>query len=355
MLQRIRLIPIRYVFVALIAVALAGLPSVVTNYQSVEWTYVLIYAIGILGLNILVGYSGQISLGHGAFMALGAYTTAILAHKYHINYLITIPIAGIVAGGVGFLLGIPALRLTSLYLALATFALAVVMPSVLKRPVELTNGVQGIILKPPHDPFGLVAANDLDSTQGITSDVWLYYLTLAIAAVLFWIAWNLLRNRPGRALKAIRDAEVAASASGINVSGYKTLAFGISAAYAGIAGSLYGLATSFVSPDAFPLSLSILLLVGAVIGGLASIPGPLIGGIFAFFLPIASSQWIPVPKEIQNSTPSIAYGILLILIMLFAPNGIVGLLRLGYAKLKLRIRGSEDRGTGQPGTEGSTI
>jgi branched-chain amino acid transport system permease protein len=351
----VRRLPISYGLVALAVIALAGLPSVATNYQSVEWTYVLIYAIGILGLNILVGYNGQISLGHGAFMALGAYTTGILVHKYHVNYLITIPLAGLLAGAVGFVLGIPALRLSSLYLALATFALAVIMPSLLKRPVALTQGTEGIILKPPQDPFGLVAANNNDPTQGITSDVWLYYITLAIAIVLFWLSWNLLRNRPGRALRAIRDAEVAAAASGVNIPGYKTLAFAISAGYAGIAGSLYGLANSFVHPDEFQLSLSILLLVGAVIGGLASIPGPLIGGIFAFFLPIAAQQWIPVPQAIQNSTPAIAYGVLLILIMLFAPNGVVGLLRTGYAQLRRRIRGSDDLGAGHQAAEGTTI
>jgi branched-chain amino acid transport system permease protein len=353
MLQRIRRAPPRYWLVLVIAILFVGLPSVATNYQTFEWAEVLILAIAILGLNILTGYSGQISLGHGAFMALGAYTTAILVHRYDMNYLATIPIAGLLSGALGFVFGIPALRLSALYLALATFALAVVTPSLIKRPDKFTGGVQGIILPSPQPPFGLQ----------ITSEQWLYYLALGIAAVLFWLAWNLLRHRPGRAFRAIRDSEVAAAASGINLAGYKTLAFGLSAFYAGIAGSLYGLATAFVSPDAFQVSLSILLLVGAVIGGLASLPGPLVGGMFAFFLPILSQQWVPaqtwIPPQIasplEQAGPAVSYGALLILIMIFAPNGVVGLVTSGYQALRKRLRGAGERGSGQLPPDPQTV
>ena len=156
-------------------------------------------------------------------------------------------------------------------------------------------------------------------------------------------------------MRALRDGEVAAAASGVNIAGYKTLAFGISALYAGIAGSLFGLATSFVSPDTFPVSLSIQLLVGAVVGGLASIPGPLVGGIFAYFLPIESNQWVPsqswIPSQIasvvEKAGPAVTYGVVLILIMIFAPNGIVGLIVAGYSLLRRRLRGVADRETGQ--------
>jgi branched-chain amino acid transport system permease protein len=343
MLERIRLAPPRYWLVLVIAIFFVGLPSITSNYQTFEWAEVLILSIAIMGLNILTGYSGQISLGHGAFMALGAYSTAILVHRYHIDYLATIPIAGLLTGAVGFVFGIPALRLSALYLALATFALAVVTPSLIKRPDKFTGGVQGIILLPPQPPFGLQ----------ITSEQWLYYLALGIAAVLFWLAWNLLRHRPGRAFRAIRDSEVAAAASGINLAGYKTLAFGVSAFYAGIAGSLYGVATAFVSPDSFQVSLSILLLVGAVIGGLASLPGPLVGGIFAIFLPIISQQWVPaqtwIPSQIasaiEQAGPAVTYGALLILLMIFAPNGLVGLITSGHASLRKRLRGAGESGT----------
>ncbi len=344
----------RYVLLLLVALLSVGLPTVVSSFQSLEWAGVLILAIAIMGLNILVGYSGQISLGHGAFMAIGAYTTAILVNHNGMNYLVTIPLAGLLSGLVGFVLGIPALRLSPLYLALATFALAVVTPSLIKRPEALTGGVQGLELLPPDPPASLSAAfSVINGGQGMTSEQWLYYLCLAIAAVLFWLAWYLISRRPGRALRALRDGEVAAAAFGVNVPGYKTMAFGVSAFYAGVAGSLYGLATGFVSPDTFPVALSFQLLVGVVIGGLASIAGPIVGGIVTYWLPIVSSQfvsdqgWIPtqVSSVFVNAGPAVTYGALLILIMIFAPNGVVGLILSGYGRLRFRLRGVGDRQT----------
>jgi branched-chain amino acid transport system permease protein len=356
--------PPRYWLLLVAAVVFVGLPTQVTSFQSFEWAEVLIFAIAIMGLNLLVGYSGQISLGHGAFMALGAYTTAILVHRYNIDYLATIPIAGLLTGLVGFVLGIPALRLSPLYLALATFALAVITPSLIKRPEQLTLGVQGILLLPPQPPdwasslFGTVTGG-----PAMTSEQWLYYLCLVLAAILFWVAWNIVRRRPGRALMAIRDGEVAAAAFGVNVSGYKTVAFGLSAFYAGVAGSLYGIATGFVSPDTFPLSLSLTLLVGAVIGGLGSIAGPLFGGIFTFWLPIVSSQfvasqdWIPIQVStvFKNAGPAVTYGALLILIMIFAPNGLTGLILSGYSRVRSRLRGAGERTTGQLPPDPQTV
>jgi branched-chain amino acid transport system permease protein len=197
----------------------------------------------------------------------------------------------------------------------------------------------------------------------MTSDQWIYYITLGYALLLFWLAWNLVRHRSGRAMRAIRDGEVAAAASGINIAGYKTLAFGISALYAGIAGSLFGLATGFVSPDTFPVSLSIQLLVGAVVGGLASIPGPLLGGIFAYFLPIESNQLVPtltwIPSQIASTVikagPAVSYGVVLILIMIFAPSGFVGLITAAYTRLRRRLRGANDREAGQMPPDPQTI
>ena len=363
MLQRIRNAPPRYWLVVVIVLFFLGFPTVISSFQTSEWSQAIILAIAIMGLNILVGYSGQLSLGHGAFMALGAYTSAILAHRYKMDYLVTIPIAGLITGVVGFLFGIPALRLSPLYLALATFALAVVTPSLIKRPDELTGGVQGISLVPPDPPQFATDVYGFVTSTRMTSDQWIYYITVVYALILFWLAWNLVRHRAGRAMRAIRDGEVAASASGINIAGYKTLAFGISALYAGIAGSLFGLATSFVSPDTFPVSLSIQLLVGAVVGGLASIAGPLVGGIFAYFLPIESNQLVPtltwIPSQIASTVikagPAVSYGAVLILIMIFAPNGIVGLVTTGYGRLRRRLRGSGDRGTGQMPPDAQTV
>src|SRR6266571_1534928 len=364
MLTRLRNAPPRYLLVLVAVVFFAGLPTVISSFQASQWAQALIFAIAIMGLNILVGYGGQLSLGHGAFMALGAYTTAILVHRYRIDYLATIPVAGLLTGVVGFVFGIPALRLSVLYLALVTFVLAVVTPSLIKRPEGLTGGVQGILLAPPDPPgFASAAFSALAGGAPMTSDQWIYYLTLAIAVVLFWLAWNLVRHRPGRAMRAIRDGEVAAAASGVNVAGYKTLAFGISAFYAGTAGSLFGLAVGYISPDTFPVSLSIQLLVGAVIGGLASIPGPLLGAIFAYFLPIESNQWVPsqtwIPDQItstvKNAGPAVSYGVVLILVMMFAPNGIVGLVKAGYVALNRRLRGAADRETGQMPPDPQTV
>jgi branched-chain amino acid transport system permease protein len=364
MVTRLRQAPPRYWLVAALTLVLVGLPFIVTSFESSEWTLVLIFTIAIMGLNILVGYSGQISLGHGAFMALGAYTTAILVSRYHMNYLVTIPIAGVVSGVVGFLLGIPALRLSALYLALATFALAVVTPSLIKRPDKLTGGVQGILMVPPDPPqFAKDAFATLTNGPQMSSEQWLYYVSLLTGAVLFWVAWNMIRHRPGRAMRALRDSEVAAAASGINVAGYKTLAFGMSALYAGVAGSLYGMSTGYVSPDTFPVALSFQLLVGAVVGGLASIAGPLVGGAFVYWLPIASSQTISaqdwIPSQISNvfvkAGPAVTYGALLILIMMFAPNGIVGLAIAAYRALRSRLRGAGEGGTAQMPPDPHTV
>jgi branched-chain amino acid transport system permease protein len=361
--QRLRSAPPRNWLVLVAVLFLAGLPTVVTSFQASEWGGALILAIAIMGLNVLVGYSGQISLGHGAFMALGAYTSAILVHRYKLDFLVTIPIAGVLTGVVGFVFGIPALRLSALYLALATFALAVVTPSLIKRPAALSGGVQGILIIQPDPPQAAKDGFAAITGTPMTSDQWIYYVVLVCALLLFWFAWNMVRHRPGRAMRAVRDGEVAAAASGVNVAGYKTLAFGVSAFYAGVAGSLYALSTGFVSPDTFQVGLSIQLLVGAVVGGLASIPGPLLGAIFVYYLPIESNQWVPsqawIPAQIANTVvkagPAVTYGVVLILIMIFAPNGIVGLVNAGYSRLRRRLRGAGDRETGQMPPDPQTV
>jgi branched-chain amino acid transport system permease protein len=362
-LSGLRHAPPRYWLVLVVALFFAGLPTQVSSFSAGLWAHALIFAIAIMGLNILIGYSGQLSLGHGAFMALGAYTMAILVHRYHFDYLATIPIAGLLVGFIGFVFGIPALRLSALYLALATFALAVVTPSLIVRPDKFTGGNQGIILAPPDPPQFAKDAFAAVTGAPMTGDQWIYYVTLGVGALLFWLAWNLVRHRAGRAMRAIRDGEVAAAASGVNIAAYKTLAFGISACYAGIAGSLYGISTGFVSPETFPVTLSIQLLVGAVIGGLASTAGPLLGGIFVYYLPIESNQWVPsqawIPTQISSAVeragPAVTYGVLLILIMVFAPNGIVGLIRSGYGYMRSRLRGADDRGTGQMPPDPQTV
>src|SRR5712691_10317963 len=272
-----------------------ALPFMMSGFRVFQFTQVFIYAIALLGLNILTGYNGQISLGHGAFWAIGAYTTAIMIDRWNIGYGWTIPTAGVLCLVVGFLFGLPALRLEGLYLALATFALALSAPQILKYFEHWTGGSQGIVLSKPKAPWGLP----------LTRDQWLYYLSLAVLIVLFTLGRNLLQGRVGRALVAIRDNPIAAEAMGINSALYKSLAFGVSAAYTGVAGALSGLVVAFVAPDTFNVFLSITFLVGVVVGGLASISGSIFGALFIQFVP----NWA---QDISKAAPWAIYGIFLI-------------------------------------------
>jgi branched-chain amino acid transport system permease protein len=305
----------RLALAALGAVAL-GLPLVASGYHLFQFSQVLIYAIALLGLNLLTGYNGQISLGHGAFYAIGAYVTAILETQFGAPYWLTIAPAGALCFAAGFLFGLPALRLGGLYLALATFALAVATPQLLdyKAFDAWTGGVQGLQLAKPHAPFGLP----------LTSDQWLYLLCLACAAALFWAAANLVRGRVGRAIVAIREHPIAAQAMGVNTAFYKTMCFGVSALYAGVAGALGAVLVGFVSPDSFELGLSLSFLVGIVVGGLASIWGVLVGALFIEFVPNYADQLSDLFGDSAKALPAAVYGVLLIALMAAAPSGAAG-------------------------------
>jgi len=304
------------VVIAAIAVALV-LPFVLGSYHVFQMTLVLVYAIALLGLNMLTGYNGQISLGHGAFYAIGAYTAAILMDKAGLPYWATIPIAGAVCGVFGFLFGLPALRLEGLYLALATFALGVAMPQILKhKSIEhWTGGVQGIVILKPDPPAGLP----------LSQDQWLYLFTLAWVIVAFFIGWNLLRGRIGRAMIAIRDQPIAAKAMGVDTAMVKSLTFGVSALYTGVAGALGAIAIQFVAPDSFNIFLSITLLTGVVIGGLASISGAFFGALFVQFVP-------NIADKLSKAAPWAIYGVILIAFMYLMPAGVAGFLRLARAR-----------------------
>jgi branched-chain amino acid transport system permease protein len=309
-----------------LALAVAGacaLPWFISDYRTFQFTLAVNYAIAVLGLNILTGYNGQFSLGHGAFYAIGAYTAAIMMEHAGIPYYLTLPAAGLACLAAGFLFGLPALRLEGLYLALATFALSVATPQLLKYNAisPWTGGVQGVTITKPGPPFGLP----------ISQDSWLYYFSLAVMLLMFVCAWNLLRGRTGRALKAIRDNPIAASAMGVNTALYKSLTFGVSALYTGVAGALGAIAIQFVAPDSFNLFLSISFLVGLVIGGLASIPGAVFGGLVIVFIPNFAEQ-------VSKAAPWAIYGMFLILFMYFMPTGIWGFIRLLYAWLTKRRR-----------------
>ena len=302
-----------------LAVVVAVVPSFVSEFRAQQFAYVAIYLVAIIGLNVLTGYTGQISLGHGAFMAVGGYTTAILMADHGVKDIWTIPLAGLVAGTAGFLFGIPALRLSGLYLALATFAIAVSTPAVIKRFEGFTGGGTGINLFGIPELTASLTPIEIFGRELSFND-WLYYLSWSIALVGYVVAWLLLRGRSGRAFRAVRDSETAAQSSGVSLARYKTLAFGVSAAYAGVAGSLFAIATTYVNPDTFPIALSILLLVGVVVGGLGSLVGLIAGAIFIQFLP----SW---SQEVSKSpgAPSFVSGALLIALMFLLPMGVAGL------------------------------
>ncbi len=312
----------RRLVVPLVAFAVACvLPFVLGNYHVFQLTLVLVYAIALLGLNMLTGFNGQISLGHGAFYAIGAYTAAILMDKAGMPYWATIPIAGAVCGVAGFLFGLPALRLEGLYLAVATLALGVALPQILKHKSieEWTGGVQGIVILKP-DPPAWIA---------LDQDQWLYFFTLAWVVVLFVVAWNLLRGRIGRAMIAIRDQPIAAQAMGVNTALVKSTTFGVSALYTGVAGALGAIAIQFVAPDSFTFFLSITFVVGVVVGGLASISGAFYGALFIQFVP-------NIADKLSKAAPWAIYGVILIAFMYVMPTGVAGFIRLLRMKWRRR-------------------
>jgi branched-chain amino acid transport system permease protein len=317
-------------FLLFVAIVLV-LPSRVSDFRSLELAQIGIFFIAILGLNVLTGYTGVISLGHGAFMAVGAYTTAILVADHGVKDLYTIPVAGLVALAAGFAFGIPALRLSGPYLALATFGVAVSTPIVIKKFDGFTGGTGGINLFESPDLTGaFFGVHVLGRT--LTFNDWIYYLTWVIALALFVVAWTISVSPFGRALRAVRDNEIAATASGIWSASHKTVAFAISAFYAGIAGSLFAIHANSVSPGGFPADLSIQLLVGLAVGGLGTLAPLVAGATFLVYLP----QWA---QDLSKSpgAPAVIYGAVLIVLMVVVPGGAGGLLRRVASPLTTRL------------------
>jgi branched-chain amino acid transport system permease protein len=276
---------------AAIVVAVAFLlPHLVGDFRLFQFATVGVYFVAIVGLAILTGWSGQISLGHGAFMAIGGYTSAILVFHHQWADWKTIPVAGLVAGAAGLLMGVPALRLSGLYLALVTFALAVSVPSLIKKWESQTGGSSGLFLN-------------------LHTNTWLYRTVWIVAGVLFLAAWLLLRGKFGRALRAVRDSEIAAASSGINLAFVKTVAFGISAFYAGVAGSLLAITAAYVNPNSFPVNLSIYLLVGLVVGSLGGLASLLLGAAFVEYVQV----YAPDLVSKSPGVPTLTFGVALIL------------------------------------------
>jgi len=297
-----------------LVLAAACVPLLANDFQLFKFTNVLIYAIALLGLNTLVGYNGQISLGHGAFYAVGAYTAAVLTTHADVPHWAVIPIAGAVCLVAGLAFGLPTLRLGSMHLAMATFALAALPPILVKhKSIEhWTGGTQGIVLDPPPVPFGLP----------ISFDQWMYLLTLCVLVICFALAANLLHGRIGRAIVAIRDNPIAAEASGIHAAWYKTAAFGISAMFTGIAGALAALVLQYVAPGLFGIFLSFGFLIGVAIGGFATLSGAIYGAVFLqlIFLVVGATA-----RSMNTSNAFLIYGVILILVMRFMPGGVASL------------------------------
>ena len=305
-------------WVAALVLLAAALTFVGKGYVLFQGTMLLSYAIALVGLNILTGYNGQISLGHGAFYAVGAYTAAILMDKAGAPYWIAIPAAGIVSLGFGYAFGRPALKLKGLYLALATFTLGVVAPQLLKyKHLEhWTGGVGGIFLVKPEAPFGLP----------LNADQWFYLVTLVVTVALFLLARNMIDSGTGRAIRAIRDHDMAAESMGVDNRHYKSMAFGVSAAFTGVAGALAALAVQFVSPDSFTMFLSISLLVGVVVGGVGTLWGALFGAAFIMFVPT-------VAEKVSKDAAWGVYGVVLILFMFVMPGGVMSLIARARERL----------------------
>lgn len=295
----------------LLGLALATLlivtPIVAPSYLTFQLTGVMAYAVAAIGLNLIIGYAGQISLGHNAFFALGAYTAALSVAHLQVHYVVSVLIAAAVTFVVGFLAGFPAQRLKGLYLALITLVLAVSVSPVIKHFKAYTNGMSGLSVDRPTPP----------AWSGLTQDAWVYYVVLMFTAVCFFLARNFVAGSTGRALTAVRQAPLAASSMGVDVNGYKVLIFGLGSMFAGIGGAIFNFSIGFIAPDSFNLLLSVSFLAAIVVGGLGTVWGALVAGLFLQFVPSYAS-------DISNALAGAVYGGILIVCMFFMPKGIVG-------------------------------
>ncbi len=316
-----KLLAVKVVLVIVAAIVLYQLPLYYQEFRVRQFNEVIFLSVAVLGLGLLTGFNGQISIGHGAFFGIGAYTTAILVADHGWSYLATFPVAAVLAFVTGALVGVPALRIKGLYLALTTLAFATTFTLLIKKFSSITGGTQGKV----------VPRFQVPSWSNLTNDQFIYYLLLLMAAALFVLARNLVKSRVGRALIAVRDNEVAAEVVGVNLAAYKVMTFGLSAAFAGIAGSMSVMNTPFVDANSFTITKSIEFLAALVIGGAATIFGPIVGAFFVVFVPEFSS-------DINPALSQVIYGGLLIALMLVLPGGIIGGLKRLWAFVLRHVR-----------------
>jgi branched-chain amino acid transport system permease protein len=331
--------------------ALGALFLFITNVQddflALKWAQGVTLAVAILGLNIVTGYSGQISIGHSFFFGIGAYTTMILIADHGWPFLLTLPVAGVLNFVVGFVIGLPALRIRGLYLSLVTLGLALVFPALAKSDnffgidfANLTGGSNGKV----------ITGGDVTTAEGFrwnppswapdgwgTND-WIFATVFVVGLVMFVLTANLIRSRVGRGLIAMRDNETGAAVSGVYPAQYKVLAFATSALVTGIGGGCFALAATTIGPDSFGLQRSIEFIAGLVIGGVATIIGPAIGGFLIEWLPYWSFEGtLPFLPQLEGPEAGILYGLILVVIVFFMPGGIVYGLRYLRAKFLLIV------------------
>jgi branched-chain amino acid transport system permease protein len=328
-----------------VAVVAVLLPFAMNAFQLTTAVFVVIAAIGALGLGVLTGYAGQISLGHAFFLAIGAYTAAVLGGNDHLTAAIWLPAAGLVAALCGALVGPTALRLRGLYLAIVTIGLVFIGQNVFSNVAAISGGPGG-------RSFPAVAFGSFNLSVGqqltiggvvIDHNGLYYYLALIILALAMLYVWNLSRSRPGRAMQAVREREIAASVMGVNLARTKVSAFAISSFLAGISGALYASFLSFVTPDQWSLLLSIQYVAAIIVGGIGTVWGPVLGSIVIFALPPVLES--VVPQTASGGVPiddltSIVYGVLIIAFFVFEPGGVVGLVR---RLQRVRVGGREGR------------
>jgi branched-chain amino acid transport system permease protein len=319
-------------------------------------TKAVAFIVAILGLQVVAGYTGQLSLGQGFFVGMGAYITAWLVADQNWSYGATLIVVIPACFVVGMAFGIPALRIQGLYLALVTLGLAAIFPSIvqLEQLEPYTNGAGGKtvpskLVAPDWVPLDAIASilqsipligdwfGDGDLSNSQSDNVWKFFLAVTVAAICFKFVSNLIKSRPGRALRAIRDNETSAAVSGINLSLYKTMGFGVASALGGVGGTIYVAEIGIASPNDFTQLLSILFIVGLVTGGVGTLPGAVIGGLVIVFIPdwASSTQSFPgVPERyLQGPTGSLFLGVLLIVLTFVLPGGITA----GARQLKAKV------------------
>jgi branched-chain amino acid transport system permease protein len=288
-------------------VLLFGLSFTTDAYAQYLINLMLVYVVVAQGLNLILGFAGMFAFAHGAFMAIGAYVSALLMNKFGVSYLVAMPAAGLAAALVGCSIGIPAIRVSGLYLAMVTMGFSEIVQWILRNWKPVTSGTDGISVASPVF-FGVELSDDFQT----------FYIILAVCAVMTALAQFIIRSRLGRAFVAIRDGEIAAQSSGINVARTKVLAFAISAFYAGVGGSLFSLTQHYITPDNFNLYQTIMQFCMVIVGGASSLIGPFIGA--------AILTWLPELLRNAQAFQEIGFGLLLIVFVIFVPKGLAGLL-----------------------------